>query len=62
MFRNVDENGDEVAPFSDPSLNESTKSIKSKVAASKDFFSANSAERSVINAQFEEWIENKKKL
>ena len=43
--------------FSDATLNESTKSIKSKVAASRDFFSANSAESAQIKADIQSWIE-----
>jgi len=56
MFRNVDENGGDVDPFSSSDLNESTKSIKSKVATSKDFFSANTVESASIKNKFEEWI------
>jgi len=39
------------------SMNESTKSIKSKVAASKDFFSTNPAESAKIKADFENWMQ-----
>ena len=56
MFRNADENGGDVAPFSNPDYNESTKSIKSKVAASVDFFSSNSAESAIVRNTFEDWI------
>lgn len=56
MFRNADENGGDIAPFSNEDLNSSTKSIRSKVAASRDFFSSNTAETSTIIADFEEWI------
>jgi len=56
MYANQTANGEDVNPYSDPSLNESTKSIKSKVAASKDFFSANTAESSIIKADLESWI------
>lgn len=56
MFRNEGANGEDVSPFSTSELNESTKSIKSKTAASKDFFSANKTESGVITSQFEEWI------
>ena len=56
MFKNSGENGEDVAPFSNSDLNESTKSIKSKVAASEDFFSANKTESATITNQFEDWI------
>ncbi len=56
MFRNSGENGEDVSPFSSADLNESTKSIKSKVAASKDFFSSNTAESAIITNKFEEWL------
>lgn len=56
MFRNEGPNEEDVDPFSNAALNESTKSIKSKVAASKDFFSSNTAEKATITGQFEEWI------
>lgn len=56
MFRNESENGDDVSPFADAGLNASTKSVKSKVAASKDLFSTNTTESSEIKADFEAWI------
>lgn len=43
--------------FSDASLNASNKSIRSKVAASKDFFSSNSTDANAIRSQFDTWIE-----
>ena len=43
-------------PFSSASLNESDKSIKSKVAASKLYFSTNSVESSQIKNDFEAFI------
>lgn len=46
----------ENSPFSDASLNSSSKSIKSKVASSADYFSTNSAESAAIKAEFEEWM------
>lgn len=42
--------------FSDASLNSSSKSVRSKVAASSDFFSANTTESSLIKADFDGWI------
>lgn len=43
-------------PFADSELNASTKSVRSKVAASKDFFSANQSEGAQIKTQFETWM------
>ncbi len=56
MFANQQSNGQEASPFNNPALNETTKSIKSKVAASKDFFSSNTVETAQIRADFEAWI------
>lgn len=42
--------------FSDSDLNSSDKSIKSKVAASTDFFSANTTGASAVKADFDAWI------
>lgn len=56
MFRNSDDAGGEVSPFADASLNASTKSIKSKTAASRDYFSANTATAFQIKEQFESWM------
>ena len=42
--------------FSEASLNASDKSIRSKTAASTDFFSANSTDASTIKTQFDTWI------
>lgn len=44
------------ADFSDAALNTSSKSIRSKTAASSDFFSANTTDASAIKAQFDGWI------
>ena len=38
-------------------LNSSDKSVKSKTAASKDFFSANAAEAAKIKKDFDSWLE-----
>ncbi len=57
MFANQTESGGDANPYSSQELNESTKSIKSKVAASKDFFSANTVESTEIKADFESWIQ-----
>ncbi len=56
MYRNESAEGGDVSPFDDADLNASTKSVKSKVAASKDFFSSNTTEGSSIKADFETWI------
>ncbi len=42
--------------FSDPSLNSSDKNLRSKTAASKDYFSTNSTDANAIRSQFDEWI------
>jgi len=58
MFRNETEAGEDANPFSDAALTTSTKSIKSKLAASVDYFSANTATSAAIKADFESWIKN----
>ena len=52
MFAHIENNND----FSDPDLNASNKSIRSKTAASRDYFSANTTDGNAIKAQFEGWI------
>jgi len=42
--------------FEDTVLNASNKSIRSKIAASSDFFSANTTAASAIKNQFDDWI------
>jgi hypothetical protein len=44
--------------FNDASLNASSKSVRSKVAASTDLFSANVAVQAEIREDFDEWIED----
>jgi len=56
MYRNQDEDGGDVNPFSNASLNSSDKSIKSKVAASRDYFSNNATLSSEIKNDFEAWM------
>ncbi len=56
MYRNETVAGGDADPYTDADLNVSTKSVKSKVAASSDFFSANTAESAEIKADFEAWI------
>lgn len=57
MYRNQTADGGDADPYSDPSLNESTKSVKSKVAASADFYSSNATESAELKNQFETWVE-----
>ena len=56
MYRNETETGQDVNPFSEEALNGSPKSIKSKIAASRDFFSSNSVESARVKNDFEIWI------
>ena len=56
QYSNSAADGGDANPFSDPTLNASSKSIKSKVAASNDFFSSNSVTSSMIKDDFESWI------
>ncbi|WP_407556954.1 DUF4856 domain-containing protein [Winogradskyella sp. 4-2091] len=44
--------------FSTSDLNESTKNIRSKTAASTDYYSANTTDATAIKAQFDTWIES----
>ncbi|TQD38623.1 DUF4856 domain-containing protein [Haloflavibacter putidus] len=44
-------------PFDAAELNNSSKSIKSKVAASKDYFNTNTSESAAIKAEFESWMQ-----
>tara|TARA_R110000850_G_scaffold254614_1_gene380162 strand:+ start:49442 stop:50653 length:1212 start_codon:yes stop_codon:yes gene_type:complete len=44
------------SPFSSADLNQSDKSVKSKTAASEDYFSTNSVESNSIKADFESFI------
>ena len=56
MYANQDALGQDVDPFEDAVLNASTKSIKSKVAASRDFFSSDAVASAQIKGQIESWI------
>lgn len=56
MYRNQTENGGDADPYASAELNEATKNIKSKVAASKDYFSSNSTVSAEIKNQFETWL------
>ena len=44
MYNNESATGDDVSPFSNADLNNSTRSVRGKVSASNDFFSSNSVE------------------
>lgn len=59
MFRNADENGGDVNPYANADLNASTKSVKSKVSASKDIFDSNATESTAIRNLIESWITKK---
>lgn len=52
MFAHVEGNDD----FSDTDLNASDKSVRSKTAASTDYFSANTTDASAIKSEFDVWI------
>lgn len=56
MYRNQTENGGDADPFSEPALNSETKNIRSKVAASRDYFSANTTVGTEIKNYFEDLI------
>lgn len=53
MFAHVEGNND----FSDAGLNASNKSIRSKTAASTDFYASNTTEANAIKADFDSWIQ-----
>ncbi len=55
-YRNEAPGGGDVNPFSAADLNAAEQSVRSKVAASQDYFSANSAEGTVIKNEFEDWM------
>ncbi len=57
MYSNQTEYGSDANPYSDPLLNQSAKSIKSKVASSADFFSSNTTESAIIQTEIASWIE-----
>ena len=52
MFAHIEGASD----FSDADLNASDKSIRSKTAASADYFSANTTDANAIKSQFDTWI------
>ena len=44
-------------PFANPDLNAATKSVRSKVAASTDYFSASTAISEAIKTEFDSWLD-----
>ena len=56
MYRNEAPGGGDVNPFAAADLNQAEQSVRSKVAASADYFSANTAEGTAIKNQFEDWM------
>ena len=52
MFAHEEGNVD----FSEAELNASAKSVRSKIAASEDYFSSNTALSSQVRADFDSWI------
>lgn len=56
MYKNEDALGNDVDPFQNPTLNSSTKSVRSKTAASALYFSANTAQSAAIKSTFDSWI------
>ena len=56
MYRNETEGGSDADPFAEAALNETDKSVREKVAASRDYFSANVTEGTAIKNQFEDWL------
>ena len=56
MYRNEAPGGGNVDLFSSEDLNQAKQSVRSKVAASADYFSANTAEGTAIKNQFEDWL------
>lgn len=62
MFRNAKPDGSDADPFLDTELNQSTKSVKSKTAASSDYFSANTAEGEQYKSLIEDWIDKQVNL
>tara|TARA_B100000900_G_scaffold378246_1_gene362258 strand:+ start:10014 stop:11222 length:1209 start_codon:yes stop_codon:yes gene_type:complete len=57
MYANEDANGNDVDPFTNPVLNASTKSLRSKTADSYLYFSSNASEAAQIKGDFDGWIQ-----
>lgn len=58
MYRNQTADGGDADPYENADLNAATKNIKSKVAASSDYFSTNATVSAEIKNQFETWLIN----
>jgi hypothetical protein len=56
MYRNQTAGGGDADPYASAELNDAAKNIKSKVAASEDYFSSNTTVSAEIKNQFEEWM------
>lgn len=56
MYRNETATGGDADPFQNPDLNDATKNIKDKVAASTDYFASNTQLSAEIKNQFENWL------
>lgn len=56
MYRNQTAGGGDADPYESAELNDATKNIKSKVAASEDYFSSNTTLSAEIKDLFEEWM------
>ena len=56
MYRNQTADGGDANPYTDPQLNAETKNLKSKVAASRDYFFTNASLSADLKNDFEEWI------
>lgn len=56
MYTNQTASGQVANPYESVDLNNSTKSVKSKVAASEDLFASNTVESSAIKTEIEAWI------
>lgn len=56
MYRNETAEGGDADPFQNEDLNEATKNIKGKVAASTDYFSSNTQLSAEIKNEFEGWL------
>lgn len=56
MYRNEAADGSDVNPFENDELNEATKNIKGKVAASTDYFSSSTQLSAEIKNDFETWL------
>ena len=56
MFRNEGPNGEDVSPYVSEELNQATQSIRSKVAASRDYFFTDATTSAAIKAEFDGWL------